>query len=167
MESTSLALVWPRRRCFNLIPSEQSPSLLVKMFEIADPAGRYAEHRSQKGKEIYYYQGVDFIRDVEEQASRELKDYFGCADVELRPISGQMSNEVVFKAMLKWLARKRGGLPRMARVVNNDLNKGGHLSAQPMGALFNFTQQQSTTVGTDLATIEFTYHHTATQAVKF
>jgi hypothetical protein len=26
----------------------------------------------------------------------------------------------------------------MRAVINNDLNKGGHLSAQPMGALFNF-----------------------------
>jgi glycine/serine hydroxymethyltransferase len=136
---------WRQRRCVNLIPSEQTPSTLVKMFEIGDAAGRYAEHRSQKGNEIYYYQGIDFIREVEEEAARELGTYFGCSDVELRPISGQMSNEVVFKAMLKWLARSREGLPRMRRVVNNDLNKGGHLSAQPMGALFNFVDLDSET----------------------
>lgn len=136
---------WRQRRCFNLIPSEQSPSLLVKMFEIADPAGRYAEHRSQKGKEIYYYQGIDFIREVEEEVTRELCAYFACEEVEVRPISGQMSNEVVFKAMLKFLARSREGLPRMRRVVNNDLNKGGHLSAQPMGALFNFVDLDPST----------------------
>ena len=28
----------------------------------------------------------------------------------------------------------------MRAVINNDLNKGGHLSAQPMGALFNFVE---------------------------
>jgi len=132
--------LWRQRGCMNLIPSEQTPSLLVKMLEISDPAGRYAEHRTQKGKEVYYYQGIDFIRDVETECRAELSQYFGGAEVELRPISGQMSNEVVFKALCKFLAKKDRGLPRLARVVNNDLTKGGHLSAQPMGALFNFVE---------------------------
>ncbi len=138
--------LWRQRRCFNLIPSEQSPSLLVKMFEIADPAGRYAEHRSQKGNEIYYYQGVDFIREVEQECAAQLRTYFGCSEVELRPISGQMSNEIVFKAMVKHLAKSSGDpATRIPRVMNNDLNKGGHLSAQPMGALFNFVNLDSDT----------------------
>jgi hypothetical protein len=47
------------------------------------------------------------------------------------------------------------------------IGKAAREALENVGALFNFTQQQSTTVGTDLATIEFTYHHTATQAVKF
>ena len=55
---------WRQSRCFNLIPSETTPSLLVKLCEISDPAGRYAEHRTLKGQEIYYYQGTDFIRDM-------------------------------------------------------------------------------------------------------
>ena len=38
---------------------------------------------------------------------------------------------------------------------------------QNMAALFNFPQQQSTTVRTDLATVKFTHHHTASQPVKF
>ena len=115
---------WRQHRCFNLIPSEQTPSLLPKMFEICDPAGRYAEHRTQKKKEIYYYQGTEFIREVENECRAEMAAYFGCSEVELRPISGQMSNEVVFKAMLKYLGKRREGHPRMHRVVNNDLNKG-------------------------------------------
>jgi glycine/serine hydroxymethyltransferase len=28
---------WRQQECFNLIPSENSPSLLVKLAEIADP----------------------------------------------------------------------------------------------------------------------------------
>jgi glycine/serine hydroxymethyltransferase len=133
--------LWRQRRCFNLIPSEQTPSLVVKMFEIADPAGRYAEHRKHDGRDVYYYQGVDFIREVEGECRAALADYFDCANIELRPISGQMANEVVFKALLRLLARRRkqrGG--RLRRVLNNDLGKGGHLSAQPMGALFNFVE---------------------------
>jgi len=134
---------WRQAEAFNLIPSETTPSLLVKMFEISDPAGRYAEHRTMKGEEVYFYQGVDFIRDVEVEARQELARYFGCTDVELRPISGQMANEVVFKGMVKFINRGRAeGQPprRMRLVLNNDLTKGGHLSSQPMGALFNYVE---------------------------
>lgn len=129
---------WRQHRCVNLIPSEQTPSLITKLFEIADPSGRYAEHRTHKGNEVYYYQGIGFIREVEEECRKEMSEYFGCPEVELRPISGQMSNEVVFKAMLKHIARIRPSATRMRHVMNNDLTKGGHLSAQPLGALFNF-----------------------------
>jgi len=139
---------WRQTECFNLIPSESTPSLLVKMCEIADPAGRYAEHRTMKGYEVYFYQGTDFIRDVEVEAQRELETYFGCTDVELRPVSGQMANEVVFKGVVKFLNRGRAeGQPsrRMRLVLNNDLIYGGHLSAQPMGALFNYVEEDPAT----------------------
>jgi len=140
--------VWRQKESFNLIPSESTPSLLVKMCEISDPAGRYAEHRTMKGEEVYFYQGIDFIRDVEAEAQRELGAYFGCTDVELRPISGQMANEVVFKGMVKFLNRGKAegqASRRMRLVMNNDLNKGGHLSSQPMGALFNFVEEDPAT----------------------
>jgi len=134
---------WRQHRCFNLIPSENTPSLLVKMLEISDPAGRYAEHRTMKGKEIYFYQGIDFIHDVEEECRAQLCEYFGCARAELRPVSGQMANEVVFKATTAFVNRSRPeGQPwrRLRAVMNNDLTKGGHLSSQPMGALYNYVQ---------------------------
>jgi glycine/serine hydroxymethyltransferase len=133
--------LWRQRRCFNLIPSETTPSLLVKLCEISDPAGRYAEHRTLKGKEVYFYQGIDFIRDVEEALRAEMCSFFGCTHAELRPISGQMANEVVFKAVTKFVNREnKEGDPfrRLRTVMNNDLTKGGHLSSQPMGALFNY-----------------------------
>jgi glycine/serine hydroxymethyltransferase len=139
---------WRQRECFNLIPSESTASLLVKLCEISDPSGRYAEHRSMKGEEVYFYQGTDFIRDIEIEARKELGKYFHCGEVELRPISGQMANEVVFKGMVKFLNRERGeGRPsrRMRLVMNNDLTKGGHLSSQPMGALFNFVEEDPAT----------------------
>ncbi|MBU2438301.1 MAG: hypothetical protein KKC69_04025 [Acidobacteria bacterium] len=139
---------WRQRDCFNLIPSESTPSLLVKMCEMSDPSGRYAEHRTMKGEEIYFYQGIDFIKDVEEAAGEELCRYFGCTDVELRTISGQMANEVVFKAMVKFINRGRAegeASRRMRLVMNNDLTKGGHLSSQPMGALFNYVEENPET----------------------
>ena len=139
---------WRQKESFNLIPSETTPSLLVKMCEISDPAGRYAEHRTMKGEEVYFYQGTDFIRDVELEAQRELAHFFGCADLELRPVSGQMANEIVFKGMVKFINRNRPeGHPtrKMRLVMNNELTKGGHLSAQPMGALFNYVEEDPKT----------------------
>jgi glycine/serine hydroxymethyltransferase len=138
--------LWRQRRCFNLIPSETTPSLMVKMCEISDPAGRYAEHRTMKGKEIYFYQGIDFIRDVEEECRDAIREYFGCEEAELRTVSGQMANEVVFKAMARWKSSpKEGIMRRMRLVMNNDLTKGGHLSSQPMGALFNYVDMDAET----------------------
>ena len=139
---------WRQRECFNLIPSESTPSFLVKMCEIADPAGRYAEHRTMKGDEVYFYQGTDFIRDVEVEAQRELETYFGCTDVELRPVSGQMANEIVFKGLVKSINRGRDvgqSSRRLRLVLNNELIYGGHLSAQPMGALFNYVEEDPAT----------------------
>jgi glycine/serine hydroxymethyltransferase len=139
---------WRQRRCINLIPSETTPSLLVKVMEIADPSGRYAEHRTLKGNEIYFYQGTDFIRDVEEETRGELQKYFGCQEVELRPVSGQMANEVVFKGLTRFVNRKSAKdapFRRLRTALVNDLTKGGHLSSQPMGALFNYVDHDPET----------------------
>ena len=146
--------IWRQRECINLIPSESTPSLLVKMCSIADASGRYAEHRTMKGKEVYFYQGIDFIRDVEEDVRKEMQAYFNCTNVELRPISGQMANDIVFKAMVKFINRGRGTnlSRRMRSVINNDLKTGGHLSDQPMGALFNLVEENPATGK------EFVYH---------
>ncbi len=139
---------WRQRESVNLIPSESTSSLLVKMCEISDPSGRYAEHRTMKGEEIYFYQGIDFIKDVEKEVQEELGRFFGCQEVEPRTISGQMANEVVFKALVRFVNRGRPeGQPmrKLKLVMNNDLTKGGHLSSQPMGALFNFVAENPET----------------------
>jgi glycine/serine hydroxymethyltransferase len=97
-----------------------------------------------KGQEIYFYQGTDFIREVEIETAKEFCRYFGCTSVELRIISGQMANEVVFKGLVKFINRQRqAGQPfrRLRLVMNNDLGKGGHLSSQLMGALFNLVEE--------------------------
>jgi len=105
---------WRQKECINLIPSETTPSPLVKLCEVSDPSGRYAEHRTMKGKEIYFYQGIEFIREVEEELRKELAVYFDCPRIELRPISGQMANEVVFKAMVKFVNRDITNLQKAA-----------------------------------------------------
>jgi len=133
---------WRQRKCVNLIPSENTPSPLVKVCEMCDPAGRYAEHRKMKGDEVYFYHGTDFIRRIEEEATEAITEYFGCSQAELRPISGQMANQVVFEAVTKYVNRTspEGTFRKLRSVMNNDLGKGGHLSSQPFGALFNFVE---------------------------
>ncbi|MFO8074930.1 MAG: hypothetical protein R6T85_02285, partial [Egibacteraceae bacterium] len=82
----------------------------------------------------------DFIRRIEEEAVQAITEYFECSQAELRPISGQMANQVVFEATTKFVNRStpKGTFRKLRAVMNNDLGKGGHLSSQPFGALFNF-----------------------------
>jgi glycine/serine hydroxymethyltransferase len=161
--------LWRQKRCINLIPSENTPSLFVKLCEISDPSGRYAEHKTAlkketeslagtgalKGDQVYYYQGADFIYHIEQRLKSEFAEFLGATEVETRPVSGQMANEIVFKALLKFLSSNPGGFPslgstgRLPCVMNNNLNYGGHLSAQPYGALFNYTEDNIINFPTD------------------
>ena len=67
----------------NLIPSEMTMSPLTRWLSIADPVGRYAEHKQVKAldeAEVFYYQGTEFIWEVEEALKRSgkntiIKDY--------------------------------------------------------------------------------------------
>ncbi|MCD4774747.1 MAG: hypothetical protein K8S15_01685 [Candidatus Aegiribacteria sp.] len=132
--------LWRQRKCVNLIPSENTASPLVKICELCDPAGRYAEHKRMKGKEVYFYHGTEFIRKIEIEAVEAIKEYFHCQEAELRPISGQMANQIVFEAATKFVNRSTpdGTFRKLHSVMNNNLGLGGHLSSQPFGALFNF-----------------------------
>ena len=62
------------------------------------------------------------IQQIEEELQEQLRTYFECPQVEVRPVSGQMANMVVFQAILKFI--NRGAEPgkqlkRMTRVMNN------------------------------------------------
>ena len=136
---------WRRRECVNLIPSEQAVSDYVDRLVSADPAGRYNEHNrvpalGPEAPDVRYYKGTAFIMDKEEELKAALRTFFDCARVEPRVISGQMANDTVYDAFLQFKNRhRRGGQPRrLNRVLVHDLNKGGHLSAQPTGALRNY-----------------------------
>jgi aminomethyltransferase len=136
---------WRQAECVNLIPSEQTPSPLVRRLSVLDPAGRYAEHRAIRSyydAEVFYYQGTDFIQGVEERLKEEMARYLGCREVEARVISGQMANAAVFSGLVDYLNRNdRKAEPRRIRsVLNNHIIRGGHLSAQPMGALRDFVR---------------------------
>jgi aminomethyltransferase len=134
---------WRQKESFNLIPSEQTPSLLVKFFSMMDPSGRYAEHRKFEAfedKEIFYYQGTGFIKEVETLVMEEFQNFLGCSEVETRVTSGQMANMAAFSGLMDYLNRfhRKEDPRRIRKVMNHHLTRGGHLSAQPMGALRDF-----------------------------
>jgi aminomethyltransferase len=142
--------LWRRKQCINLIPSEMTSSPLVRMLSIMDPAGRYAEHKAVKAfldTEIFYYQGTDFIQSVEAALADQMRQFLGCGQVETRPISGQMANMVLFSAMVDFLNRmdRKVEQRRIRKVMNHHIIKGGHLSAQPMGALRDFVMRDPMT----------------------
>ena len=143
VRKTSENTLWRQRNTINLIPSEQTASPLVKLLTIADPSGRYAEHRKVEALgdiEAYYYQGTRFIAEIEAGLVERLKEFLGCSEVETRLISGQMANTTMFSGLLDYVNRvDRKATPRRLRsVMNHYLGKGGHLSAQPMGALRDY-----------------------------
>ena len=134
---------WRQEQCVNLIPSENTPSRAVRLLSGSDPACRYAEHKKVLAfydKEVFYYQGTKFIDEVERLLVEEMRAYFGCTEVETRTLSGQMSNMAVFSALMDWKNRvdRKSEAKRLGYVMNNHIIKGGHLSAQPMGALHDY-----------------------------
>jgi len=135
--------VWRQQQAINLIPSEQTASPLVKLLTIADPSGRYAEHRRVEAlgnMEAFYYQGTRFIAEAEKEVQAQLKKFLGCSEVEARLLSGQMANATTYSGIIDYLNRADRHTPprRMRYVMNHHIGRGGHLSAQTMGALRDF-----------------------------
>lgn len=150
LQKAATNTVWRQRECINLIPSEQTMSPATRLLSIMDPVGRYAEHKqigAFAGAEVFFYQGTDFIAEVESLLERELRSFLGCPEVETRLVSGQMANTAVFSAMVDHVNRtdRKREQRRLNPVMNNHIIRGGHLSAQPMGALKDFVARDPAT----------------------
>lgn len=150
LEKTIENTLWRQTECINLIPSEMTMSPMVRLLSVMDPSFRYAEHKKSKAfydADIFYYQGIDFIRDIERHLVEELRMYLSCSEVETRLVSGQMANMTVFSAMVDYINRadRKREQRRIGRVMNNHLGKGGHLSAQPLGALRDYVARDPRT----------------------
>ncbi len=142
--------VWRQDQCIDLIPSEMTASPMARLLSVMDPSFRYAEHKKTEAfydLEVFYYQGTGFIHEVERLLANELRAYLGCPEVETRVISGQMANTAVFSALVDYLNRadRKAEPRRIAKVINNHIAKGGHLSAQPMGALRDYVARDPRT----------------------
>ncbi|MBW2327425.1 MAG: glycine cleavage system aminomethyltransferase GcvT, partial [Deltaproteobacteria bacterium] len=141
---------WRQQECINLIPSEMTISPMARILSVMDPAFRYAEHKKVKAfydADIFYYQGIAFIAEVEQMLEEEMRKFMGCENVETRLVSGQMANTAVFSAMVDYINRTDRKIEprRIRRVMNNHIGKGGHLSAQPMGALRDYVARDPRT----------------------
>jgi len=150
LEKTVENTIWRQQECMNLIPSEITISPMARLLSVMDPAFRYAEHRKSEAfydADIFYYQGTEFIREVERLLEEEMLKFLGCEEVETRLISGQMANTAVFSAMIDYINRadRRREPRRIRQVMNNHIGKGGHLSAQPMGALRDYVARDPRT----------------------
>jgi aminomethyltransferase len=137
--------VFRQSEAINLIPSEMTPSRAVRLLSGLDPSFRYAEHKKLKsfyGEEIFYYQGTGFIGRVEKALNAEMAKFLGARQIESRALSGQMANTVAYSALLSYKNRNRRKqeAERLGYVMNNALAYGGHLSAQPMGALRDYVK---------------------------
>ncbi|WP_094604898.1 Aminomethyltransferase [Sporomusa silvacetica DSM 10669] len=135
--------LWRQKETINLIPSEQTPSSAVRLLSVMDPSFRYAEHKKMKSfydYDVFYYQGTGFIDEIEHLLIEELKKYLNCTEVETRVVSGQMANTAVFSAIMDFKNRvnRKKDASRLGYVLNNHIIRGGHLSAQPMGALHDY-----------------------------
>ena len=135
--------LWRQDQCINLIPSEMTPSRATRLLSVSDPVGRYAEHKKQKAfddADIPYYQGTKFIVAVEELLNAEMRKFLGASQVETRCVSGQMSNTAVFSSLMDFKNRvdRKRQPQRLGWIMNNHIVRGGHLSAQPMGALHDY-----------------------------
>ncbi len=134
---------WRQEQCINLIPSEQTASTMARLLSITDPAGRYAEHKQVKAfkeADVFYYQGTDFICEVEYLLTCELQKYLECTEVETRVISGQMANSAVFSAMVDYLNRadRKSEQRRIRKIMNNHIIKGGTPERPTHGGIAGF-----------------------------
>jgi glycine hydroxymethyltransferase len=114
-----------RIRTLNLIASENVLSRRARDLMGSDFAHRYAEgHPGER-----YYQGTDIIDEIETRLKKHLKSIFHCRHVDVRPISGTVSNDVVFGVYIK---------PGDVVMVNSTPG-GGHISHHRAGSVGKYT----------------------------
>jgi glycine hydroxymethyltransferase len=117
---------WRGRECINLIASENTPSQAVRSIQLNDFMGRYAEgHPNVGGKINRYYQGTQYIDQIETMAAKEVRELFHCAQAEVRPYSGNNANTAIALAYL------RGG----DALIVNSTDSGGHISHSFFGVM--------------------------------
>lgn len=112
----------------NMIPSENITSPAVMEATGSVFTNKYAEGYPKKR----YYQGNEFVDNVEEIAIERAKKLFGAEHVNVQPLSGAPANVAVYMALLEF----------KDKVLGMNLAHGGHLThGSPVnfsGKYFNF-----------------------------
>jgi len=115
---------WRQTQTINLIASENTPSEAVRRVQNSDFMGRYAEGHPNEGDKVNrYYQGTQYIDQIERMARLELLDLFGAKQADVRPISGNAANTAIALGLL------RGN----DTIIANSTDAGGHISHGPVG----------------------------------
>lgn len=114
-----------RIQTINLIASENVLSRRAREIMGSDFAHRYAEgHPGER-----YYQGTDIIDEIETRVRKHLRSLFRCRQVDVRPISGTISNDAVFSLYIR---------PGDVVMVNSTPG-GGHISHHKAGSVGKYT----------------------------
>ena len=115
---------WRRQQTINLIASENAQSPAVRDIQNTDFMARYAEGHPNQGDEVKrYYQGTQYIDQIETMAREELLALAQCRQADVRPISGNAANTAIALGYL------RGG----DTLLVNSTAAGGHISHNTFG----------------------------------
>lgn len=124
---------WRGGSCINLIASENTQSQACRRAHISDFMARYAEGHPNEGSAVNrYYQGTQYIDQIELMARKEVLELFKCAQADVRPYSGNNSNSAIALAFL------RGG----DSIIVNSTDAGGHISHNNYGVFGRRIQQR-------------------------
>ncbi len=114
-----------RGATINLIASENVLSNRARKVMGSDFVHRYAEgHPGER-----YYQGTEIIDEIEARLKKRLKSLFRCRQVDVRPISGTLSNDAIFSQYINL-----GDV-----VMVNSTPGGGHISHHRAGSVGKYT----------------------------
>ena len=126
LDIVSRQTLWRGKEAVNLIASENVQSDAVKQVEVNDFMGRYAEgHPNTSDGDNRYYEGTQYIDQIESMATSEIIQLAKCKQADVRPVSGNAANTAVALAIL------RGG----DTVIVNSIEVGGHISHSPIGVV--------------------------------
>jgi glycine hydroxymethyltransferase len=115
---------WRGQQTINLIASENAQSPAVRAIQDSDFMARYAEGHPNKGDQVNrYYQGTQYIDQIETMAREELLALTRCRQADVRPISGNAANTAIALGYL------RAG----DAVMVNSTAAGGHISHNTIG----------------------------------
>jgi len=115
---------WRGTQTINLIASENALSPAVRAIQNSDFMGRYAEGHPNRGDQVNrYYQGTQYIDQIETMTRDELLALARCRQADVRPISGNAANTAIALGYL------RAG----DAVMVNSTSAGGHISHNTIG----------------------------------
>ena len=141
-----------QQNTLSLIPSENYASKAVLEAQGSVLSNKYAE--GYPGKR--YYQGCQFVDEIEELATQRAKKLFKCEHVNVQVHSGTQANMAVYQALLK----------PGDTILSLGLADGGHLSHGGKGT-FPYKYHHIVNYGLDKESERFNYEEIRRLAQKF